>query len=139
MSAMIRRIHPIFLLLFFALAGFQCRRDKMSPTPAVLTGKLVVVAPCDYFVVQVLGGPIPDSCVVKSWTDSATDSTYSNVFTLAGTSACYFGQSNLSKGDIVTFTLSGPYPGPECVRCNIAPSFPMPSASNWIAVDSVIH
>jgi hypothetical protein len=137
MIAMIRRIIPVLLFLFFAFAGFHCRRDRLSP--AVLTGKLVVVAPCDYFVVQVLSGPIPDSCEVKSWTDAATDSTYSNVFTIAGASACYFGQSNLSKGDIFTFTLSGPFPGPECIRCNIAPSFPMPSASNWIAVDSVIH
>lgn len=127
MNAMIRRIGVLLLLVFAAVTGFHCRREKM---PVVLTGKLVDIAACNGYIVQILSGPIPDSSVlVKSWTNSLTDSTYTNVFTVKD--GCTFAAALLSQGDVFTFTLNGEAPNQTCFTCDIV-IFPLPSVYNTV-------
>ena len=69
-----------------------------------------------------------DSAILtKAWTDSATDSSYTNVFRVSD--LCTFAFSNLRVGDVFTFTLNGPPPVETCDVCDIAPFFPMPATS----------
>jgi hypothetical protein len=51
---------------------------------------------------------IPDSSVVKSWTDTQNDSTFINVFTVKDGPAMQLAQ--VVVGDTFTFTLNGPVP-----------------------------
>jgi len=128
MDFMKRRILLMGLLLLMAVTGFRC---KKSNVPAIWTGKLVVFATCADYVVQLQSGPISDSTVLtKSWTDSATDSSFTNVFKVSD--VCTFAAALVHVGDVFTFTLNGPTPTQLCFTCNIAPSFPMPAASNSV-------
>jgi hypothetical protein len=116
MNDMPRRITLSILLILSGLIGFDCRREKISAPE--LTGKLVVSGPCGEYIVQVLSGQIPDSSVlVKSWTNSQTDSTYSNVFAVSD--VCIFGAAGLVQGDTFTFTMNGSVPTEACYTCNL--------------------
>ena len=123
-----RRILLMGLLLLIAVTGFRC---KKSNVPAIWTGKLVVFASCADYVVQLQSGPVSDSSVLtKSWTDSATDSSFTNVFKVSD--VCTFAAALVKVGDVFTFTLNGPTPAQTCFTCDIVPSFPMPAASNSV-------
>ena len=127
-SHMIRRIVLSSFLLLVVLANFDCKPDKV--TYPVMTGKLVVASICDQYIVQVLSGPIPDSSVLtKSWTDKATDSSYSNVFRVSD--VCTFAAAGVVVGDTFTFTLNGTPPTQTCYTCD-AVAFPQPSTSNAV-------
>jgi hypothetical protein len=123
-----RRILLMGLLLLIAVTGFRCKKNNV---PAIWTGKLVVFASCADYVVQLQSGPISDSSILtKSWTDSATDSSYTNVFKVSD--VCTFAAALVNVGDVFTFTLNGPVPAQTCFTCDIVPFFPMPAASNSV-------
>jgi hypothetical protein len=128
MSVMIRRISLLLLFVLSAVTGFRCKREKVSP--AVLMGKLVVIGACDHFVVKVLSGPIPDSSVlVKSWTNSLTDSTYTNVFMVQD--VCTFAEVGLYQGQVFSFSFSNNPPAQTCLVCDVVP-FAGPSVLNSV-------
>jgi hypothetical protein len=126
MDLMKREVYLLVAVLMMVV-GLHC---KKSNTPAVWTGKLVVLAACDHYVVQLQYGPVPDSSVLtKSWTDPATDSTYTNVFGVSD--VCTFAAADLNVGDVFTFTLNGPVPVLQCYICLVVP-FGMPAANNSV-------
>jgi hypothetical protein len=123
-----RRIGLVVVALILSAIGFHCKKNNPDN---VWTGKLVVTAPCEHFVVQLQSGPVADSSILtKSWTDSTTDRSYTNVFKVSD--LCTFEFSHLQVGDVFTFTLNGTPPAQSCAVCEIAPSFPMPSTSNAV-------
>src|ERR1700744_1968064 len=96
------------LLLLTLFTGFSCRRSQEIPAPQ-LTGQLVEFAGCSHYVVKVLSGPITDSSVlVPTWTDTSTQVTYSNVFSVKNW--INFQQAGVALGDTFTFTLNGAVP-----------------------------
>jgi hypothetical protein len=124
----------VAVALILSGAGFHCKKSKADN---IWKGKLVAASPCDYFVVQLLSGPVADSGILtKGWTDSATDSSYTNVFTVSD--VCTFAFSRLHVGDLFTFTLNGPPPAQTCAVCEIAPLFPMPKTSNVVTNIQVV-
>jgi hypothetical protein len=107
---MIQRISlPVILLFASVLVGFSCRRSNivLPPASSAATGVLVAQPGCSY-VVKIINAPIPDSSVVKSWTDTQNDSTFTNVFTVKDGPAMQLAQ--VAVGDTFTFTLNGPVP-----------------------------
>lgn len=125
MNRLIRRSVYLSLLL---LTGLRCKRDQVTST--VYTGKLVVQGACDHFIVQVLNNPLPDSSiVVKSWTDSQTDSSFTNVFKVAN--VCTFAAAHISVGQVFTFTLDNNPPPQTCYTCDVI-LFADPTVSNSI-------
>jgi hypothetical protein len=123
-----RRSCLVALLFILVGSGFHCK--KVTADNA-WTGKLVVFASCADYVVQLQSGPIADSSILtKSWTDSATDSSYTNVFRVSD--VCTFAAAELKVEDVFTFTLNGPTPVQTCLICDIVPSFPMPATSNVV-------
>lgn len=123
------RIFFFVIMLLLAGSGWRCKKNAANNNK--WTGKLVVWADCDHFVVQLQSGPIPDSGVLtRSWTDTATDSSFTNVFTVKD--VCTFAQANLKQGDVFSFTLNGAAPVETCMTCDVMPSFPLPPASNIV-------
>jgi hypothetical protein len=123
-----RRNCLVAIALILGGTGFHC---KKSTAENLWTGKLVVFASCADYVVQLQSGPVSDSSVLtKSWTDSATDSSFTNVFKVSD--VCTFGAALVHVGDVFTFTLNGPIPAQTCFTCAIVPSFPMPAANNSV-------
>ena len=121
---------PIMLAILVVLCGLACKRSNASSGTSGMTGQLVESPGCGHFIVKLLSGSITDSSVlVKSWTDSATDSTFTNVFTVKDWIA--FQQANVSVGETFTFTLNGPVPdsSQEYYTCMVIP-YNMPSVSN---------
>jgi hypothetical protein len=100
-----------------------------QPTPT-LTGTVVENPGCGHYIVQVLSGPIADSSIVKSWTDTVTGNTFDNVFTVRDW--ILLDQVHVGKGDTFSFTLNGPLPDSLNLvynTCMIA-LYPMPLVSN---------
>ena len=118
------------LILLVALCCFACRRTTLIPHPT-LTGTIVENPGCGHYVLQVLSGPIADSSVAKSWTDTVTGKTFSNVFTIRDW--ILMDQAHLSTGDTFSFTLNGPLPdslnNKVFYTCMIA-FYNMPAVSN---------
>jgi len=100
------------------------------PSAINATGVLVENPGCGHFIVKLLSGAITDSSVlVKSWTDTQTNSTFTNVFTVKDW--ILMQQAYLSVGDTFSFTLNGPVPNSSQIyyTCAVFP-YNMPSASN---------
>lgn len=128
MDLMKRGIYLVAIALLLGGSGYHC---KKSADHSVWTGKLVLTADCDDFVVQLQSGPVPDSGILtKSWTDSATGNSYTDVFRVKD--VCTFAEANLSVGDVFTFTLNGAVPAQVCMICNVVPNYPMPAANNAV-------
>lgn len=128
-----RRLWFVVFALILSGAGFYCKKT----TAGIWKGRLVAASPCDHFVVQLLSGPVADSAILtKAWTDSATDSSYTNVFRVSD--LCTFAFSHVRVGDVFTFTLNGPPPAQTCAVCDIAPFFPMPATSNVVTNIQVV-
>jgi len=117
---------PIIMLLF-AGAGFNCQPSKIKP--ASLTGKLVINKPCGHYVIQVLSGDVDPGFLVKSWRDSITNTSYSNVFTVAN--SCNFTGSGLSPNDVFTFKINDTSFVQNCMLCMIF--YPTPVVSNTVS------
>lgn len=123
-------LRPVLLALLIG-TGIHCKHDNaLTPTPtptSTFTGKLVINAPCGNFVIQVLSGPIDSVQLVKSWKDTANDSVYTNVFTVAN--KCGFPQYGLVQGDVFTFKLVLPprISMDNCLLCMVY--YPTPSIS----------
>lgn len=83
-----------------------------------LTGRLAVSLACGHFIIQVLSG-IDSVTTQASWTNTLTDSVYTNVFVV--NNVCTFGASGLVVGDVFTFEPDpNPSPQPSCYTCDIA-------------------
>jgi len=123
-----RKLFLIAVILFFAGAGFNCRPSAELPS-GMLKGKLVINKPCGNFVVQVIGGDIDPTRLLKTWTDSVGDTTYSNVFRVAN--ACNFGGAGLLQNDIFQFKLNDTLIGQNCMLCMIF--YPTPAVSNTVS------
>jgi hypothetical protein len=112
-----RLLLPLVVFFSSVLILFACRRSVITAQPApplnstnqpvTATGVFVAQSGCTY-VVKVLSGSIPDSSVVKSWTDTQNDSTFTNVFTVKDGPAIQLAQ--VAIGDTFTFTFNGPVP-----------------------------
>ena len=129
-----RRITFLPIIIFFTAILFlsACRRTTMIEYPPVIsaTGVLVENPGCGHYIVKLLSGAITDSSVlVKSWTDTQTGSTFTNVFTVKDW--VLMQQANLSVGDTFSFTLNGTVPDSSKVynTCDVVP-YNLPSASN---------
>jgi hypothetical protein len=123
-----RRFGFVAFALILSGSGFHCKKTNTDNT---WTGKLVFAGTCGDFVVQLQSGPVPDSGILtKSWTDSLTDSSFTNVFKVSD--VCTFGFAQVQVGDVFTFTLNAPPPVQTCFICDIEPSFPMPATSNVV-------
>ena len=123
---------PLTLLFIIIVTAVACRRSSASPGIPGMTGVLVENSGCGHDVVQLLSGPITDSSVlVKAWTDTVTNKSFMNVFTVRDWIT--FQQANVSVGDTFTFTLNGPDPnaGKIYYTCMIAP-YPSPADSNTV-------
>jgi hypothetical protein len=116
---------PIVALLLTG-ASFQCKPNRVEPPQ--LTGKLVVNAACGHYVVEVLSGNVDSARLVRSWKDSASDTTYTNVFAVSN--ACTFSGFGLSRGDIFTFTMNDTVIVQNCMLCMIF--YPKPPVSNFV-------
>lgn len=115
-------------ILLAALCCFACRRSTPVPfPPATVTGTVVENPGCGHFIVKVLSGTYADSSVEKSWTDSVTDSTFTNVFGVRN--FMQMQQAQLVQGDTFRFTLNGPVPDSIYMTCMIVP-YNMPSATD---------
>jgi hypothetical protein len=120
----------VFMIVFFGLA---CRRSTLIPPPPAsgdsLTGTLVEAPGCGYDIVKIVSGSYPDSSVVKSWTDSVSGATFTNVFSVKDYILFY--QDKITVGDTFTFTLNGPVPDSLQLYygCNIIP-YNVPSVWN---------
>ena len=110
----------LILIILTSLLCLQCKKD--IHTGDVLTGKLIINGPCEHYVVQLMKGTIDTANIASSWYDSANDSTYTNVFTVAN--FCTFGNNGLHKGDIFTFQIDTNSPPQYCPTCQIYLSTP---------------
>lgn len=116
------------LILLVAFCCFACRRSTLIPPPSpTLTGTVVENPGCGHFIVKVLSGTFADSSVEKSWTDSMTDSTFSNVFTVRN--FMQMQQAQLVQGDTFSFTLNGAVPDSIYFTCMVVP-YNMPAATD---------
>ncbi|MHA4809635.1 hypothetical protein ACX0G9_16095 [Flavitalea flava] len=104
---------PILLLLVLT-CSFTCRPERLGTS---LTGKLVIDATCSHFVVQLLQGSTDSTKVVDNWKNTANDSIYTHVFTVAN--VCNFGATGLVRGDIFTFEIDPEMPMEDCAVCLI--------------------
>ena len=96
-------------MIFILLPGLACRRSTIIPPPSsTLIGTVVENPGCGNFIVRVLSGSIADSSVVKSWTDTVTGSTFTNVFTVRDW--IVMDVDKVAVGDTFSFTLNGPLP-----------------------------
>jgi hypothetical protein len=127
-----RRIYR-FLFLVMAAAGINsCMKHDECRTSRL--GKYVAYCGCAHYVVQLMDATAADSGVVtKSWTDTSTNDTYTNVFGVSDicTFAAATAEDSLKVGDEFHFTLNGPVPDEECFTCAIWP-YAMPAASNSV-------
>jgi hypothetical protein len=123
-----RKLFLLAVILFFAGAGFNCRPNVELP-PGFIKGKLVVNGPCGNYVVQVVEGDIDPSRLLKTWTDSVRDTTYTNVFRVAN--ACDFGGARLLQNDIFQFKLNDTVIVQNCMLCMIF--YPTPAVSNTVS------
>jgi len=115
-------LHPMILMLMLG-SGIMCQPKQVS-YPA-LKGKLVLNRACSNFVIQVLQGSIEPSKIEPLWKDTANDSTYINVFTVAN--RCTF-PSGLAEGDTIFFALD---PNPQVQTCAICQIYyPTPPVMN---------
>lgn len=126
-----QRITPTVFLLFILFVA-ACHRSTVPSGIPGITGTLVENSGCSHYVVKFLSGPLPDSSLlVKSWTDTVTHRSFTNVFTVRDWIT--FQQANIAVGDTFTFTLNGPDPnaGKIYYTCMIAP-YPSPADSNTV-------
>jgi hypothetical protein len=130
---MIQRLFlPMTLLFMIIVTAAACRRSSTSPGISGVTGELVENPGCGHYVVRLLSGPTTDSTVaLPSWTDTATHTTFANVFMVRNW--VHFQQANLSVGDTFTFTLNGPDPEANSIYHTCAVFFyNMPSDSDVV-------
>jgi len=116
-----------FLLFITGICALQCKKNG-APNGPVLTGKLVVNAACGHYAIQVLDENIDSSEIVASWKNPDTDSTFTNVFTVAN--ICSFQSLGLSQGDIFTFQLDANPSAQTCAVCQIY--YPTPGKVNSV-------
>ena len=97
------KILQIFAVAVVVLScgAFQCTPSHERPG---LVGKLVINGPCGNYVVQIVSGDYDHSKVVPVWKDPATDTTYTNVFTVKN--RCTFGGYGIQKGQLFTFLMN---------------------------------
>ena len=142
---MLQRISlPVILLFASVLVGLSCRRSTLTPSEltggSVLTGVVVEAPGCGLYVVKVLSGSIADSSVVPSWTDTKTDSTFTNVFTVKDW--ILMDQVQVPVGDTFTFTLNGPLPdsliNKTYFTCDVE-FYNMPAISNNVTNIQKLH
>jgi hypothetical protein len=124
--------HPFLPMILVVLFGLACRRSSIIPPPSssTLTGTVVENPGCGHFIVQVLSGSFADSSVVKSWTDTVTGSTFTNVFAVRDW--IVMDHDHVTAGDTFSFTLNGPLP--DYLNTIYYPCmmefYPMPPVSN---------
>lgn len=114
-----------FLLLLLLTCSFTCRRETLGTS---LTGKLVIDAACSHYVVQLIQGSTDSTKVVDTWKNTANDSVYNHVFTVAN--VCNFGAMGLSQGDIFTFEIDPEMPMEDCAVCLIF--YPTPPVAHAV-------
>jgi hypothetical protein len=117
------------LLIFVILGVAACRRSTIVefPPTSTLTGTVVEYPGCGHYIVKIINGNYSDTCVEKSWTDSVTDSTFTNVF--VARNFMNLQQANLAQGDTFNFTLNGPLPDSTYNTCMVIP-YNLPTAFN---------
>jgi hypothetical protein len=141
----------VILVLLFAAAcrqtsltsspvakGTQTGRDTLYSNDTLVTGTLVEDPGCGHMIVEVLGGPIPDSSVLaKSWTDSVSHQTFTNVFMVKNFWTMQ--QAQVQQGDTFTFRLNDPSTDDTVYyTCNIVP-YNLPPAGNCVWNIQLVH
>jgi hypothetical protein len=122
-----RIIANILLAVVLAGSGFHCKKTTDNN---IWTGKLVTGL-CAFYVVQLQSGPISDSSILtKSWFDSLTNTSYTNVFEVSD--LCTFGAADVKVGDVFAFTLNGPTPVQNCYIPLCLPDLPVPATKNSV-------
>jgi hypothetical protein len=116
-------------MILVVLGIAACKRSTIIAHPPVsgLTGTVVEYPGCGHYIIQIVNGNYPDTCVEKSWTDSVTKATFSNVFVAKNFPQLQ--QAQLVQGDTFTFTLNGPVPDGNYNGCMIVP-YNLPTAFN---------
>jgi hypothetical protein len=110
---------------------YSCKKTSSGTTRL---GKYVVFAGCGHYVIQLMDVTAADSGVVTpSWTDTSTNITYTNVFSVKDVCSFAFAtvEDTLRVGDELEFTLNGPVPDVVCYMCYIWP-YAMPATSNVV-------
>jgi len=122
-----RLILPAILLITILGSSFRCNKGEHSNNHQ-LTGKLVIQAACGHFVIQVLKGDIDPSNVIASYTDSGSNKTYTNVFTVKNN--CSFEKLHMPYDTPFTFELDPNGKDETCVWCFIY--YPVPGVYNGV-------
>ena len=123
-AQMSKRKSYMKLLLIFSvicLCNIHCKKDSHSGD-TVYTGRLIVNGPCEHYAIELTGGNMDTSLIVKSWLDTDNDTTYTNAFAVAN--YCTFGANGLQKGDVFTFTINPEPMAQTCPICATAVAVP---------------
>lgn len=100
-------------LLTLPLLLFACK-SKPPANGTALTGKLVISAMCNHYVVALETGSIDTAKLASSWKDDAKNTVFNNVFTVA--SGCSFSQAGLKEGDQFSFEIAEK-DSEDCATC----------------------
>src|SRR5579863_3040735 len=110
-----RLFHLLFVVVLVVVCVNSCIKHNTSGTTRL--GKWVVFGGCSHYVIQLMDATAADSNVVTSWTDTSTETAYTNVFGVSN-GACGFADAtlvdSLRVGDEFYFTLNGPVPEEVC-------------------------
>ena len=122
-------MNRIFIALMagiVTLASASCNKEKKTVEEGCFKGRLEKKGICMNYTIRVMEGDIDPSMVEAQWTDTATGTTYYNVFRLG--SPCGF-PSELEEGDEFYFRIV-----PENVDCAVCMAY-YPTPSKEISIE----
>jgi hypothetical protein len=103
-----------------------CSPKPQNGSTTCLEGKLVKRGICGQFVVQLLSNPVDGLVYAPQWTDSMSNKSYENVFTIAN--PCSF-PATIKEGETFSFSITQNTDSP-CIQCKAYT--PTPSQRNNI-------
>lgn len=106
---------PLIALLALALWSCKTKAPAAAGNGAPLTGKLVISALCNHFVVSIESGSYDTAIVAASWKDDSRNASFPNAFTVSST--CSFAALGLKEGDRFSFELAPGATPENCATC----------------------